>query len=43
MKQMGEIWVNFNDRLSRARFAISPQLVREIIEAEIDAGVEFVN
>jgi hypothetical protein len=43
MKEMGEIWINVNDRLSRAHFAISPQLVREVIEAEIDVGVELVN
>jgi hypothetical protein len=43
MKEMGEIWINFYDRLSRARFVISPQLVREIIEAEMDVPVELVH
>jgi hypothetical protein len=43
MKEMGDIWINFYDRISRARFLISPQLVREIIEAETDTAVELVN
>jgi hypothetical protein len=41
--EMADMWVSFNERLSRARFNLSPQLVREIIEAEIDVPVVLVN
>lgn len=41
--EMADMWVSFNERLSRARFNLSPQLVREIIEAEIDISVALVN
>jgi hypothetical protein len=41
--EMADMWVSFNERLSRARFNLSPQLVREIIEAEIDVSVALVN
>ena len=41
--EMADMWVSFNERLSRARFNLSPQLVREIIEAEIDVSVVLVN
>jgi hypothetical protein len=41
--ELADMWVSFNERLSRARFNLSPQLVREIIEAEIDVSVVLVN
>jgi hypothetical protein len=41
--EMADMWVSFNERLSRAKFNLSPQLVREIIEAEIDVMVVLVN
>ena len=41
--EMADMWVSFNERLSRAKFNLSPQLVREIIEAEIDVTVVLVN
>ena len=41
--EMADMWVSFNERLSRARFNLSPQIVREIIEAEIDVTVVLVN
>jgi hypothetical protein len=41
--EMADMWVSFGERISRARFNLSPQLVREIIEAEIDVSVELVN
>jgi len=41
--EMADMWVSFNERLSRAKFNLSPQLVREIIEAEIDVSVTLVN
>lgn len=41
--EMAEMWVSFNQRLSRARLNLSPQLVREIIEAETDVSVVLVN
>jgi hypothetical protein len=41
--QMADLWGNFNDRISRAQFSISPQLVREIIEARMRVPVELVN
>lgn len=37
------MWVSLNERISRANFNLSPQLVREIIEAEIDVSVALVN
>jgi hypothetical protein len=41
--EMADMWVSFNERLSRAKYNLSPQLVREIIEAEIDVSVALVN
>jgi hypothetical protein len=41
--EMGDMWISFNERISRARFNLSPQLVRDIIEAEIDVAVSLVN
>ncbi len=41
--EMADMWVSFNERISRANFNLSPQLVREIIEAEIDVSVALVN
>jgi hypothetical protein len=41
--EMADMWVSFGERLSRAKFNLSPQLVREIIEAEIDVPVLLVN
>jgi hypothetical protein len=41
--EMGDMWVSFNERISRARYNLSPQLVRDIIEAEIDVAVLLVN
>lgn len=41
--EMGDMWVSFGERISRARFNLSPQLVRDIIEAEIDVAVSLVN
>jgi hypothetical protein len=41
--EMADMWVSFNERLSRAKFNLSPQLVREIIEAEMDVSVALVN
>ncbi len=35
--EMADMWVSFSERISRASFNLSPQLVRDIIEAEIDA------
>jgi hypothetical protein len=42
-REMGGMWVSFNERIIRAAFNLSPQLVREIIEAEIDVSVALVN
>jgi hypothetical protein len=41
--EMADMWVSFGERISRARFNLSPQLVRDIIEAEIDVSVLLVN
>jgi hypothetical protein len=41
--EMADMWLSFNVRISRAKFNLSPQLVREIIEAEIDVSVALVN
>ena len=41
--EMADLWMSFNERLSRARFNLSPQLLREIIEAETDFSVALVN
>jgi len=41
--EMADMWLSFNQRISRAHFNLSPQLVREIIEAEIDVSVALVN
>jgi hypothetical protein len=43
VQEMADIWVSCNERLSRDRYNLSPQLVREIIEAEIDVSVVLVN
>ena len=37
------MWLSFNVRISQAKFNLLPQLVREIIEAEIDVSVTLVN
>lgn len=41
--EMADMWLSFNERIIRAAFNLSPQLVREIIEAEIDVSVALVN
>jgi hypothetical protein len=41
--EMADMWVSFGERVSRAKFNLSAQLVREIIEAEIDVAVTLVN
>jgi hypothetical protein len=41
--EMGDMWVSFGERISRAKLNLSPQLVRDIIEAEIDVSVALVN
>jgi len=41
--EMADMWLSFNQRLLRAKFNLSPQLVREIIEAEIDVSVVLVS
>ena len=41
--EMADMWVSFGERVSRAKFNLSAQLVREIIEAEIDVAVALVN
>ena len=41
--EMADMWLSFNQRLSRAKFNLSPQLVRDIIEAEIDVSVVLVS
>lgn len=41
--EMADMWVSFGERISRARFNLSPQLLRDIIEAEIDISVALVN
>jgi hypothetical protein len=41
--EMASMWVSFNERITRAHFNLSPQLVRDIIEAEIDVSVALVN
>ena len=41
--EMADMWVSFNERILRAAFNLSPQLMREIIEAEIDVSVALVN
>jgi hypothetical protein len=41
--EMADMWVSFGERISRAKFNLSPQLVRDIIEAEIDVSVSLVN
>ena len=41
--EMADMWLSFNERIIRAAFNLSPQLVREIIEAEIDVPVALVN
>ncbi len=42
-QEMADMWTSFFERISRAKFNLSPQLVREIIEAEIDVSVALVN
>lgn len=41
--EMADMWLSFNERIIRAQFNLSPRLVREIIEAEIDVSVALVN
>lgn len=41
--EIADLWLSFNVRIIRAAFNLSPQLVREIIEAEIDVSVALVN
>lgn len=41
--EMADMWVSFGERISRARFNLSAELVRDIIEAEIDVPVALVN
>lgn len=41
--EMADMWVSFSERISRARFNLSPLFVRDIIEAEIDVSVALVN
>ncbi len=41
--EMADMWVSFGERILRAKFNRSPQLVRDIIEAEIDIPVALVN
>jgi hypothetical protein len=41
--EMADMWLSFNVRIRRAAFNLSPQLVRDIIEAEIDVSVALVN
>jgi len=41
--EMADMWVSFGERISRAKFDLSAQLVRDIIEAEIDVSVSLVN
>jgi len=41
--EMADMWVSFDERISRAGFNLSPQLLRDIIEAEIDVSVALVH
>lgn len=41
--EMADMWVSFGERISRAGFNLSAQLVRDIIEAEIDVSVALVH
>ncbi len=41
--EMADMWLSFNERIIRAEFNLSSQLMREIIEAEIDVSVVLVN
>lgn len=41
--EMSQIWIGFNERMERASFNLSPGLVREIIEMEIDLQVVLVH
>jgi hypothetical protein len=41
--EMADMWVSFGERILRAKLNLSPQLVRDIIEAEIDVSVALVN
>ena len=43
MLEMADMWMSFGERVLRARFNLSAQLVRDIIEAEIDVSVALVN
>ena len=43
VQEMADMWVSFNVRIQRVAFNLSPQLVRDIIEAEIDVSVALVN
>ena len=42
-QEMAGIWIGFNERLERASFHLSAQLVRDIIETEMDASVVLVH
>lgn len=41
--EMADMWLSFGERISRASFNLSPQLLRDIIEAEIDVSVALVH
>jgi hypothetical protein len=41
--EIAGMWVSFTERITRARFNLSPQLVRDVIEAEMDVAVALVN
>jgi hypothetical protein len=41
--ERGDMWLSLNQRMSRANFNLSPQLVREMIDAEIEVSVALVN
>jgi len=41
--EMADMWVSFGERISRAGFNLSPQLFRDIIEAEIEVPVALVS
>ncbi len=43
LERTADMWASFGERISRARFNLSPQLLRAIIEAEIEVSVELVN
>ena len=41
--EMAGMWVSFSEGISRAGFNLSPQLLRDIIEAETDVSVSLVH